>query len=468
MEVTIPVLDSVVPVVLVILRFVVVIGILILVHELGHFFVARWTGVGVERFSIGFGPVLLRWRGAETEYALSAIPMGGYVKMMGEENPLEGGGAPGYDAARAFALKPLWARFLIVFAGPAMNLILAAAIFTAVLAVLGRPVWPPTVGRVADGSPAAAAGLRVGDTIVALKGRPVAYWEDVDQAVAGSRGRPLDMRVRRGSEETRVSVTPRLRSVTDPIFREQRDVWDIGVGLQALPLITSVAPRSPAEKAGLKPGDIVVESADRPLHSPDDLLDIIRARPGTSFTMIVEREGKRLPLTVTPDAVKERAATGDEVTVGKIQAGLGIKAERFEPYGPQAAAWNGLVRTWDMTALTAKGMWKLATRQMDLSNIGGPIQIATETTRQAHEGFLSVALFVAVISVNLGVLNLLPIPMLDGGHLLFFVIEAILGRPLSLRKREVAQQVGFVLLMVIMVFALYNDLSRLNVFKFFQ
>jgi regulator of sigma E protease len=328
-------------------------------------------------------------------------------------------------------------------------------------------VWPPTIGRVTEGSPAASAGLRVDDTIVAVDGQPVAYWEEVESAVARSGGRPLELRVRRDGGETTVSVTPRLRSVTDPIFHEARDVWDLGAGLQAMPLITSVAPRSPAEKAGLKSGDVVVQAADQPLHAPDDLLDIIRARPGASFPMVVERDGKRLTLTVTPDAVKERTAAGDEIAVGKIQAGLGLRADRFEPYGVMAA-WYGTVRTWDMTVLTAKGLWKLVSRQIELSNIGGPIQIATETTRQAHEGFLSVALFVAVISVNLGVLNLLPIPMLDGGHLLFFVIEAVLGRPLSLRKREVAQQVGFVLLMVIMVFALYNDLTRLNVFKFFQ
>jgi regulator of sigma E protease len=147
-----------------VVSFVIVIGILILIHELGHFFVARWTGVGVERFSIGFGPVLLRWRGKETEYALSAIPMGGYVKMMGEESPLEGGAQPDYDPAKAFALKPLWARFLIVFAGPGMNLVLAAVIFAVVLATLGRPVWPPVVGRVTEGSrpppPACAPAMR--------------------------------------------------------------------------------------------------------------------------------------------------------------------------------------------------------------------------------------------------------------------------------------------------------------------
>ena len=461
-------MEVITPFVLVVVRFVIVIGILILVHELGHFFVARWTGVGVERFSIGFGPVLLRWRGKETEYVLSAIPMGGYVKMVGEENPLEGGGGPVYDSTKAFALKPLWARFLIVFAGPAMNLVLAAVIFAVVLATLGRAVWPATVGKVADNSPAALAGLQTGDTIAAVNGRPVAYWEDLDRALAGSAGRPLELRVRHDGAERTMTVTPRLRSVPDPVFREPRESWDIGAGPQLLPMITSVGPRSPAERAGLKPGDVVLSVAGQPLYTHEDLLEAIRTRPGQSFTLTIEREGKPLTVTVTPEPVKERLPTGEEVTVGKIQAGLAPKTVRFEPYGPLTAAWQGTVKTWEMTVLIAKGLWKLVSRQIDLSNIGGPIQIATETTRQANDGLVSVAMFVALISVNLGVLNLLPIPMLDGGHLLFFGIEAVLGRPLSLRKREVAQQVGFVLLMVIMFFALYNDLTRLNAFKFFR
>ena len=462
-------MEVITPFLLVVVRFVVVIGILILVHELGHFFVARWTGVGVERFSIGFGPVLLRWRGKDTEYVLSAIPMGGYVKMVGEENPLEGGGGPTIDSTKAFALKPLWARFLIVFAGPAMNLVLAVVIFAVVLATLGRAVWPAVVGKVADGGPAAAIGVRTGDTIVAVNGQPIAYWEDLDRALASSNGRPLDLRVRSadGGDKT-ATVTPRLRTIPDPVFREPRETWDIGAGPQLLPAITSIGPRSPAEKAGLKPGDAVVAVSGQPLYTHEDLLEAIRTRPNESFTITVERDGRRLDLTVTPEPVKEKLPSGEEVVVGKIQAGLAPKAVRFEPYPPITAVWQGAVKTWDMTLLTAKGLWKLVSRQIDLSNIGGPIQIATETTRQANEGLVSVAVFVAVISVNLAVLNLLPIPMLDGGHLLFFVIEAILGRPLSLRKREVAQQVGFVLLMMIMVFALYNDLTRLNVFKFFR
>ncbi|MGH7303452.1 MAG: M50 family metallopeptidase, partial [Candidatus Rokuibacteriota bacterium] len=209
-----------------IVSFVIVIGILILIHELGHFFVARWTGVGVERFSIGFGPVLFRWRGKETEYCLSAIPMGGYVKMMGEENPLEGGETLSYDPSKAFALKPLWARFLIVFAGPGMNFVLAVVVFSAFLAIVGRPVWPAAVGKVDSAGPAAPAGLRTGDVVTAVNGREVRYWEDLERAIAKSDGRPLELRVQRGGTVETVTVTPRRRTVPDPIFREPREVWD--------------------------------------------------------------------------------------------------------------------------------------------------------------------------------------------------------------------------------------------------
>jgi regulator of sigma E protease len=451
-----------------VVSFVVVIGILILIHELGHFLVARWTGVGVERFSIGFGPVLLRWRGKETEYALSAIPMGGYVKMMGEESPLEGGTQPDYDPAKAFALKPLWARFLIVFAGPGMNLVLAAVIFAGVLAAVGRPVWPAIVGKVTEGSPAAAAGLRTGDAISAIDGKPIVYWEEVDRALGKSQGRPITLRVRRGSAEETVTVTPRLRTIADPIFHEPHEVWDFGAGPRLIPQITSVAANSPAEKAGLKPGDAVVEIGGQPLYSHEDMLEAIRSHPGQSLPLTVDRDGQRLTLTVTPEPVKEKAANGTEVTVGKIQAGLAAKTDTYERYGPVEAIGLGTSRTWDMTVLTVKGLWKLVSRQIDSSNIGGPIQIASEAGRQAKEGPASLALFTAVISVNLAVLNLLPVPMLDGGHLFFFVIEAILKRPLSIQKREAAQRVGFVLLMLLMVYALYNDLVRIGAFGFFR
>ena len=457
-----------VDVLVMVLRFIIVIGVLILVHELGHFAVARLTGVGVERFSIGFGPVLLRWRGKETEYCLSLIPMGGYVKMMGEENPIEGGEALPYDPAKAFALKALWARFLIVFAGPGMNFVLAVVIFTLVFATFGRPVWPAVVGRVADGSPAAAAGLKTGDIGVEVDGRPVMYWEDLERTLGESGGRPLAVRVKRGNAEQTVTITPRRKTTTDPIFGERREVWDIGAGPQLIPQISSVLPDSPAQQAGLQAADVVLAVAGQPVYTPEDLVEAIRTRPGQPLPITVERDGKVLSLTVTPRAVTEKSpTTGQETTLGKIDAGIATKSVRFEPYGPLASVQHGVVRTWDVTMLTLKGFWKLVSRQIDSSNIGGPIQIATEAGRQAKEGLGPLAIFTAFISVNLAVLNLLPVPMLDGGHLFFFLIEAVLGRPLSLKKREAAQQLGFVLLMLLMVYALWNDLNRLGWFKSF-
>ena len=451
-----------------IISFVVVIGILILIHELGHFLVARWTGVGVERFSIGFGPVLLRWRGKETEYCLSAIPMGGYVKMVGEESPLEGGTALPYDPKKAFALKPLWARFLIVFAGPGMNFVLAALIVAGVLATVGRPVWPPVAGRVADNGPAAAAGLRSGDTIVSVNGRKASYWEDVDRAVASAEGRPLELAVKRGDATVTIPVTPKQITVQDPILREDKTIWDIGAGPQSVPQISSVAPGSPAEAGGLKPGDVVISIGGQRAFTAEDLVGTIRTRPGQALPVEVERDGKRLTLSVTPKAEDEKSPSGQTTRVGRIQAGIGSKAVSFVAYDPIRATWHGMVWTKDMTVLTVKGFWKLVVGTIDRSNIGGPIQIASMAGQQAREGFGPLAMFTAIISVNLAVLNLLPVPMLDGGHLFFFVIEAVLGRPLSLKKREAAQQLGFVLLMLLMVYALYNDLVRINAFNFLK
>jgi regulator of sigma E protease len=451
-----------------VVSFVVVIGILILIHELGHFIVARLAGVGVERFSIGFGPVLLRWRGRETEYCLSVVPMGGYVKMVGEESPLEGGGSPTAEPAKAFATKPLWVRFLIVFAGPGMNFVLAAAIFAIVFATVGRPVWPALVGRVTEGSAAAAAGLQTGDVVLRVDGRPVANWEDLERFVTSADGRPLQLSIKRGDTEQTLTLTPRRSVVRDPIFKEPREVWDVGAGPQLTPQIGAVSPESPAARAGIQPGDAVLAVAGEPVFTPEDLMQAIQKRPGQTFDLTVERGGRKETLRVTAERKTDKSATGEETQVGRIGVSIVTRTVTYEPYSLPAAAWYGAARTWDMTVVTVKGLWKILTRQIDSSNIGGPIQIASEAGRQAKEGVGSLALFTAIISVNLAVLNLLPVPMLDGGHLLFFIIEAVLGRPLSLKKREAAQQLGFVLLILLMVYALYNDLVRIDAFKFLR
>jgi regulator of sigma E protease len=443
--------------------FVVVLGILIVVHELGHFLMARLAGVGVERFSVGFGPVLWRFRGKETEYCVSAIPMGGYVKMMGDdENPLEGGKGAAIDPAKAFNGKPLAARFLIVFAGPAMNFVLAALIAGLMFMLVGRPVAPALVGRVTDGSPAAQAGLKTGDRLVAVDGKPVQYWEDLARLVQAARGRVLQVAVQGPAGERTVALTPGQTKRKD-LFGDEQTVWEIGASPYIPAAIGDTIAGDPADQAGLKAGDVVVALEGQPVLSWDELAERIHQRAGQPTRLEIKRGAETLTVTVTPKKSKIPGADGKETEVGLvgIRPGGSVTMVRSNPI---SALWEGLVWSGDVTVKTAIGLYKIVVGQLDRSNIGGPIQIAKTAGEQARQGIVSLALFTAVISVNLFLLNLLPVPMLDGGHLLFFAFEAVLGRPLSVRKREVAQQVGFALLMLLMVFAFYNDFKRIGLF----
>lgn len=443
-----------------IVSFVVVIGLLILIHELGHFAVARLAGVGVERFSIGFGPVLWRFRGKETEYCLSAIPMGGYVKMLGDdENPLEGGATGRADPGRSFNGKPLWIRFMIVFAGPAMNFVLAAVIFALIFMLAGRPVLPATVGQVVEGGPAAQAGLRTGEDIVAVDGQPVRYWDEVGRAVQRSGGETLQFAVRSAAGERKIAVTPAAATARD-VFGDERPFWDIGARPHTPPAVGGVVSGMPAAEAGLRAGDTVIALDGQPVESWDELAEAIHGRAGRPTPLEVRRGAETLRVTVVPRAGKVRGPDGREIEVGLI----GISPQAGVIYvrsNPVVAVADGVVRTVEVTWLTMVGLYKIIVGQLDRSNIGGPIQIAVTAGEQARQGLPSLAFFTAVISVNLFLLNLLPVPMLDGGHLLFFACEAVLGRPLSVRKREIAQQVGFVLVILLMGFALYNDLARI-------
>jgi regulator of sigma E protease len=387
--------------------------------------------------------------------------------MMGDdENPLEGGKTGSVDPARAFNSKPLIVRFLIVFAGPAMNCVLAVVIFALVFMILGRPVAPAVVGRVMEGGPAAQAGLALGDRIVAVDGRPVEYWEDVLKAVHDLRGETIQFSVQGGQGERKVGVTPSKTKVRD-LFGDERDLWDIGARPFAPPAIGEVLPGLPAERAGLKAGDVVVTLEGQPVRTWDDLAEAIRKRAGQATRLEIKRGTQTLTVSVTPNAMKDRGPDGKEVEVGRIGIGPAA-ATAFVRSNPAVALWEGAARTAEVTELTAVGLYKIAVGQLDRRNIGGPIQIAVTAGEQARQGLPSLAFFTAVISVNLFLLNLLPVPMLDGGHLLFFACEAVLGRPLSVRKREVAQQVGFVLLMLLMVYAVYNDLDRIGLFRLFR
>ena len=448
--------------------FVVVLGVLIFIHELGHFVVAKWSGVGVDRFSLGFGPVLFSIRRGETEYCISAVPLGGYVKMMGEESPMEGGGSAVVDSAKAFAGKPVWQRFLIVFAGPGMNFVLAALLVMGLFMVLGRPGVPSVVGRVEQGSPAAQAGLQSGDRIIAVDGQPIVQWEElVERLQEEGGGGTIQVTVRRQDAERKVALTPVKLKVRD-LFGDEKSIWEIGARPYAPARVGEVVPGRPAARAGLKAGDIVVALDGRPILDFEELADIIYKRPGQTTLLTVERNGERLDIMVVPELGKLPYPGGEDREVGQIGIGRAAPSAVYVRSNPVTAIGQAVIWTSQITSFVLWSLWKLVTRQIAASNIGGPIQIAVAAGQQARLGLEHLILFTAGISVNLAVLNLLPIPMLDGGHLLFFIIEAIIGRPLSVRKREIAQQVGFFFLMLLMVFAVYNDLSRIDLFRFLK
>jgi regulator of sigma E protease len=442
----------------------VALGALIFIHELGHFLVAKAMGVGVERFSLGFGPRIFSFRRGETEYCVSIVPLGGYVKMTGEEATGEDAihpttEAPSTDPTKSFSTKPLWARGLIVFAGPGMNFVLAAAIFSVVFAVVGVPVLDPTIGRVTPDSAAAQAGLHPRDQVAAIDGKPVEHWGEIEEAVTRSNGRPLALAIVRDGVRQDVTVTPRKVPVRTP-FNEPAEAWSIGARPYLPPVVGEVRPGMPAAEAGLQPRDRVVALNGQPIETWDELAEMISTRADETLTLRIERGGSRMDVTVTPRVEVERDALGKETKVGRIGIATAT-SQSFKRSDPLTAFGRGVARTWDVTAITVVSIWKLVTGTIPASNIGGPLQISMVAGQQAQQGLVSYAFFVALISVNLAILNLLPVPMLDGGHLLFFAIEAVLGRPLSLRKREIAQQIGLALLLLLMVFALFNDLTRL-------
>jgi regulator of sigma E protease len=437
-------------------------GVLIFIHELGHFLVAKGLGVGVERFSLGFGPRLWSMRRGETEYCISAVPLGGYVKMVGEEAHGEEAIHPETrtpaevraDPRKSFSLKPLWARALIVFAGPGMNFVLAAVILSGISLAVGVPTPPSgTVGRVLADMPAAQAGLQTGDQLVAIDGEPIEHWGQVEQAVARSEGRPLRLTVTRDGQRREVTVTPRRTPARTP-FGEPTEVWGLGATPYVAPVVGGVRPDMAAAEAGLRARDRIVAIDGQPIGTWDEMAEIISKRAGQPVTLTIERDGQRLDARVTPQAVTERDPLGGERKVGRIGIEVPLSYKRTDPL---TAIGRGIQRTWDVTALTLVSFWKLLTGVIPASNIGGPLQIGVAAGQAAQEGFVPYAFLVAVISINLAILNLLPVPMLDGGHLLFFAIEGVLGRPLSVRKREIAQQIGLALLLLLMAFALGND-----------
>lgn len=439
--------------------FLVVLGVLVAFHELGHFLAARWVGVKVLKFSIGFGPKIFGRQVGETEYLVSAVPLGGYVKLFGED---ETEATTPEDRRRSFSHQDLWGKVLIVAAGPGFNFILAYVIFAGWLST-GSPLFVPTfrdlsadVEALVPGSPASVAGMEVGDRVVRVNGKEISTKTELLDLVSRSNGQPISLEVRRGGQLKTLTATP-VRMTGDEASTDE-PLYTIGI--EEMPaLVTSVMHGSPASLAGLQPGDRVVAIEGHTIYTWAQMTTHVREHPETPLKFEVLREGTRTTLTVTP-ASEKLTVNGQTSEVGKIGiSGPGRSLMRSDNVAE--ALYHGLEATWGWTELTAIGLYKMVVGDISSKNIGGPLTIANISGEAASQGASSVVFLIAILSINLGVLNLLPIPILDGGHLLFFLIEGILRKPLGERQREVAQQVGLVLLVGVMIFAFWNDLERI-------
>ena len=426
------------------LSFAFVLGVLVFFHELGHFLVARFHGVRCLTFAIGFGPKLIQTKRGDTVYCICAIPLGGYVRMAGAgEGPDD---APeGKDDE--FLSKTRWQRFQILIAGPAMNFILAVVILAVVL-YQGAPVpvyldQPPIVGEVAEGSPAATAGIQPGDRILRVDGRDVDTWEAMTFAVVPRAEREIEVVLRRDGGVQTVQVTPEARG--------RYDMGDLGVRPAATAQVTSmmVTASSAAQDAGILVGDII-EAIEGRAVTIESLMATIRASPESPLTLRIRRDGVRQDIVVTPRLVDN---------VGLI--GVSLEAEtRYVDPGPFEAFGMSLERNYEMSGMLFQTIWGLITRETPVSQMAGPVGILQMSGQTVEMGWAVFFSFMAMLSLNLGVLNLLPIPILDGGHIVIMAMEGISRRDFSARFKERVALVGAMLLLTLIVTVTYSDLAR--------
>lgn len=448
-----------------ILAFIVAIGVLVTVHEYGHYQVARWMGVRVLRFSIGFGPPLYRREfGADrTEFMIAAIPLGGYVKML-DERELDVA-LPEAEAARAFNRKPLQARNLIVLAGPLANFLFAFLVY-GVMFMVGVPGVKPVVGPIAEGSSAALGGMRDGDEIIAVGGRRVQDWEQVNlrllEHVVRTDEVILTVRDRQGAElERHLPLADRRDLLGEGQLLERIGITPYRP--EMLPWIGTIERRSPASAGGLSTGDQVLAVNGEPIRSWQEWVQYIQSSPGESLAVTVARGDHVLELLVVPASVE----TSQGLIVGRIGAGIDsnqpemLELSTLVRLGPLAASWQGVVRTWEVSVLTLRVLVRMILGEASLKNIAGPVTIAEFAGTTALIGLTAFLGFLGLISVSLGIINLMPIPVLDGGHLMFNAVEWIKGSAVSERTQLIGQQVGLLAIAALMTLALYNDFSRL-------
>ena len=425
------------------LAFLFVLGVLIFVHELGHFMAARRVGVKVLTFSLGFGPKLLKVQRGDTEYCISAIPLGGYVKMAGESPEDPRSGAPD-----EFMSKTKWERFQILIMGPVMNILLAVVVLAIVLAqgaeVPAFEDQSPLVGAVERGSVAERAGLQKGDRLLTVDGSDVPTWRDVDMAIAMNANRDITITFDRGGRTQSVTVRPTPQG--------NYEMGDIGVLPDVSPNVRSVVSGDPADRAGIKPGDVVVAVDGERMIFARHLAEAISRNGGRQIELLIRRDNTELKIPVTPEQ------RGDK---GLIGVSISEETRTFKP-GPLEAVRLSVEQNIKSSGLIFRTLGGLFTGATSVRQLQGPVGIAQLSGESAQAGWVALLSLMAVISLNLGLLNLMPVPVLDGGHILIMALEGVARRDFSMQVKEKMLLAGFVVLMVLMVTVIYNDLTRVS------